>query len=102
MRIKIYLQFAPRYLVGETLRNTYLLFFNKKKGTYCWFNIKHVVEHGVAEQWQEVEFEKWEHAKELFCFHKEVARKRGDCGRMPFFGDKATLQIGKTDKWTKW
>ena len=102
--IKIYLQFGCNHLVGETLRNTYLLFFNKKKGTYRWWNLKSVVEveNGIAEWWHEVEFEKWEHIKELIDFHPDIAVKKFGANRSVFVGDKSTLRIGKTDKWTKW
>lgn len=105
MTIKIYLELGGHHsLVRDQLRNTYLLFFNKKKSKYEWHNIKWVVEHGARKGWEEVEFEKWEHAKELINYHPEVARKRigGYRNTFAFFGDKAKLQIGKTDKWTKW
>lgn len=110
MTVKIFLQHGQFHrTVGEALEATFLLFFDRKTGRHQWRNIKAVKEFGVPDHLREVEFETMEQAQELFEHHPEVHRKRlviggmipsGIWGKVPWIGDRATLKIGKTDRWT--
>ena len=97
MGFKIYRQeWGHNQTVHDTLQKTFVLFFNVKRGTYTWFYIKAAAEGRIPSRFQEVEFESWEHVHELIWYHPDVKRRGG------FIGDRATLRIGKTDRWTSW
>jgi hypothetical protein len=111
MTVKIFLQHGWHHrTVKESLQATFLLFFSRKTGKHHWVNIKAVKEWGVPAEMHEVEFESMEQAQELFEHHPEVKRQRvvlaggwvptGIWGKYPHIGDRSTLKIGKTDKWT--
>jgi hypothetical protein len=107
MTVKIFLQHGFHHrTVREALKSTFLLFYDRKTGSYRWRNIKEVKERGVPDHLKEVEFETMEHAQELFEHHPEVKRKwikglgNSIFGKFPWIGDRAHLKLGKTDKYT--
>jgi hypothetical protein len=110
MTVKIFMQHGRHHsTVREALEATFLLFFDRKTGSHHWRNIKAVKEFGTPSHFVEVEFETMQDANELFEHHPEVKRKRvviggmipsGIWGQVPWIGDRATLKIGKTNKWT--